>query len=96
MKKKLLVDVKIECDPPSFYWVKDQEDYAKRCEGWVKEFHEFIRDHRSQDPVFLNVERVYKEVCSFCKSEWEEDETGEPACCNAAVEEWKKLKATAA
>lgn len=30
-------------------------------------------------------------TCSHCGYGWEEDITGEPLCCNAAIEEWKQL-----
>ena len=33
-------------------------------------------------------------ICEFCKSGWEEDENGQPLCCNRAIEEWDKLHKT--
>lgn len=95
MKKNVLVDVKITCDPPSHVWRswKTLEQSALEMEDWVKEFQEFIRDHRSQDPVRLNVERVYEDQCSFCGYKWETDEHGEPLCCSKAQEEWKQQQA---
>jgi len=60
------------------------ERWAQNAERWVEEFTEFIRDHRSQDPVVLYVNRVYREECSHCGSEWEDP----PFCCNKAVEEY--------
>lgn len=92
MKKKILSDVVITCDPPRGYWRKTLEDQAEYYESWVKEFTAFMRDHRSQDPVYLNVERQYKDVCEFCENEWEVDGTGCPCCCNKAQEEWKKQR----
>jgi len=67
------------------------EGLAKYYEQWVKEFHEFIRDHCSQDPVSLSVERIYEDQCSFCGYKWENavDENGCPGCCNQAVREWE-------
>lgn len=93
MKQKVLVDVKITCDPPTYIIRRCQpiERQARYIESWVKEFHDFIRDHRSQDPVNLNIERVYKNQCSFCGSEWEEDENG-PVCCLKAQDEWDQNK----
>ncbi len=94
MKKKVLVDVKISCDPPRYVgtYCNTQEDYAKELESWVKEFHAFIRDHRSQDPVYLNVEREYQDQCSFCNREWETEEDGCPCCCQEAVNEFESNK----
>ena len=90
MKKKVLVDVKIICDEPRYLgrWYHTTEERIKALEGWVKEFHDFIRDHRSQDPVYLNIERVFKDRCGFCEREWEEDEKGLPVCCDRAIEEF--------
>jgi len=94
MKKKVLVDAKLICEPPDIrQWGKwDAERYASDLEKWVKDFHDFIRDHRSQDPVYLGVERQYEERCSYCQSQWEEDGNGCPVCCNEAVEEWERDK----
>lgn len=98
MKQKILVDVTVTCDPPSYInrWNRSIEQREKMMIEWVNEFHDFIRDHRSQDPVNLNVERVYQEQCSHCHNEWESgwdtDPEG-PACCSAAVAEWEASRA---
>ena len=94
MKQKVLIDLKVVCDPPYAVgrWTRTLEDKAKQLESWCIEFEEFIRDHRSQDPIGLNVEREYQEQCSHCGSEWEEDADG-PLCCAAAQEEWNADKA---
>ena len=96
MKKKMLVDVTISCDPPRIWGINrmDMEQVAKEYESWVKDFHEFIRDHRSQDPVDINVEREYQDVCSFCDYEWEEDENGCPCCCDEAIKEFEEAQNT--
>ena len=89
MKEKVLVDVRILCDPPGLVgsWSHTLEDKARRLEEWCREFEEFVRDHRSQDAVGLTVEREYQDQCSFCGREWEEDADG-PLCCREAQEEW--------
>lgn len=81
MKKKVLVDLSITCEPPSHIgrYAKTLEDKAKQLEDWCKDFEWFMRDHRSQDPVSLNVERQYEEQCSYCGSAWEVDEEGRVA-----------------
>ncbi len=89
MKKTILNDVKITCDNPvRHYYFQSMEQYAKSIESWVNDFHDFIRDHRSQDPVSLNVEREYLDVCEFCESTWEVDDSGCPVCCGKAQDEW--------
>ena len=98
MKQKVLIDVKITCDPPGYVarWHKTIEEQVKAIESWVKEFHDFIRDHRSQDPVSLDIERVYEDQCSFCGYRWELDENGDPACCQKAQDELDKNKVAVA
>lgn len=98
MKKKVLVDVTISCEPPriSYWWLgrrKTMEEIAKEYEHWVKDFHDIIRDHRSQDPVYLSVKRQYQDLCSYCESEWDVDDNGRPRCCGEAMEEWEKEQA---
>lgn len=90
MKQKVLVDVRVTCDPPCIRWCRTVEERAKALENWARDFHEFIRDHRSQDPVYLNVKRVYQYQCSHCGYEWEEDADG-PLCCNKAQDEWRSI-----
>ena len=91
MKTKVLVEVRLNCDPPSYIyrWNRTVEQQAKELESWVKDFHDFIRYHRSQDPVDLSVERIYEQQCSYCKNEWETDVNGMPECCNKAQEEFE-------
>jgi hypothetical protein len=81
MKTKVMTDVTLELDPPSFYY-RDAEHKARTLQ------EDFIRDHRSQDPVTVSVRRVYEDQCSFCHRTWEELDDGEPACCQAAQDEW--------
>jgi len=88
MKKKVLVNVNVDADlSRATYYVRDMEDYAKQIEGAVKEFHDFIRDHRSMDWVTLNVNREYENQCSHCGMIWEVDSDGVPVCCDDAVNE---------
>jgi hypothetical protein len=91
MKKRILVDIKLECDPPMYVgrWTRDPERRAREYEGWIREFTEFLRDHRSQDIVNLSVERIYENQCSYCNSIWETDKDGCPVCCEKAVNEWE-------
>jgi hypothetical protein len=88
-----LVDIKIVCDPPSdvVNWWRTQEDRERALEKWCREFNQFIRDHRSQDYVFLYTEKTYEKQCVFCERPWELDEDG-PTCCGIAQEEYDKRK----
>jgi len=90
MKKAVLIDLRIECAPPTGYYYYaglTLEKQAKRLEEWAKDFNDFIRDHRSQDKVSLSVERIFQDQCSFCGSEWEIDNDGVPMCCQDAIKE---------
>lgn len=91
MKTKVLVDVKLECEAPNYVgrYERTPERIARAIEDWIKEFTGFLRDHRSQDMIGLSVERIYEYRCSYCESEWEEDENGCPVCCDTAIEEWE-------
>lgn len=98
-KVNVLTDVKIECEPPHFYgWGRRTiEQRAQELESWAREFEAFVRDHRSQDPISLNVVKVFEDQCSHCHSEWETDDvTGEPMCCTAAVREWEAAQGATA
>ena len=66
-----------------------EERYAEDLKEAVKEFNDFVRDHRSQDIIDLNVEMVYERRCEYCNSNWE-DNLGDdaiPYCCQQATAE---------
>ena len=96
MKKRILTEVNVECEPSpavTRYTFKRAgesvlEAEARTLEAWARDFEEFVRDHRSQDPVTLTVHRKYEELCSFCGSDWESSlDDGVPICCQAALDE---------
>ena len=102
MKEKRLIDSQVVATFPSvkrMYWnwwekkeipkVTAEKQYAADLKSAVSEFHDFLRDHRSQDLVSLDVDEKYQDVCSFCGAEWETslDEAGIPICCAKAQEE---------
>ncbi len=65
--------IRLEIDPP--IWIDQlysgSEQWESKVRDWVKEFNEFIRDHRSQDDVVIEVIQDEKIVCSKCKESWE-------------------------
>ena len=95
-KVSVLVDVTVEIDPPSYLGYYDQERRARLMESWASELEDFIRDHRSQDPVSISVSRIVQDQCSHCHREWETFDDGEPCCCQKAQDEWKAAQETAA
>ena len=72
-KIKRLDDVRIVVEPPDYVgrWCRSIEERAKELVAWAREFEQWVRDHRSQDPVSLSVERIEPSVCSGCGAEWE-------------------------
>lgn len=92
-KLHLLVNVRVMCDVPYYVtrYITSPKHVEQRLEEWVSEINEFMRDHRSQDPVLLSIERQYQDQCSFCGYTWEEDAEG-PVCCEKAQTEWNEQK----
>ena len=85
-KSKILQDVRVIAEMKTYSW-RSPEQSARAAEDRCKEFNEFIRDHRSQDDIRLEVERIYKEVCSVCGTEWEPiTEAGRMICANCESE----------
>jgi hypothetical protein len=95
-RKHVLVDVIVTADLSGMCW----PNYPTNCtlEQWANylvtatgAFHDFLRDHRSQDMVRLQVERKYADLCSVCGKEWETDYEGDTKicanCCAELIEE---------
>ena len=78
-KKHVLVDAHVRVEFTR-YWnhYETPEKKAERLEESVKDFHDFIRDHRHQDITDLDVVREYEDQCSACDAVWEtyEDDDG--------------------
>lgn len=89
---KVLVDVEVEADLSGMVYGYNTslEDYANRLDKAATEFHDFLRDHRSQDMVCLTINRIRKDICSHCRNEWETDTDADGtwcASCGARVED---------
>jgi rubrerythrin len=82
MKKRIIDNWRVVVWPDFMLWTSNEKDKAERI---AKEIKRHVDDIKA---VELHYDDKY--VCSFCNSEWEEDETGCPLCCNAAVEEWDR------
>lgn len=94
-KVNIMVDVKVEIESPTipYYARHDLIKTEKYLKEWASDFHDFIRDHRSQDPVKIDVVRVMKDVCSDCKEEWEiYEEAGKIFCANCGAEVETEIK----
>ena len=77
---RVLHDVRVVAEMHQWWgaWQVSKEEHAKRLERAVKDFENFLRDHRSQDAISLTVEQDYRDECSVCRCEWElgSDENG--------------------
>lgn len=92
-KVKVLNEIKVIADiSRALSYSRDMEHYAKQAESLVREFNDFVRDHRSMDWAHLNVEREYEEQCSHCHGVLDTYANGEPACCDAAIDEFESTK----
>ena len=101
-KERRLVDVRVVATFPHVRmnrWVapdKRQEAYYEDLNCACREFHDFLRDHRSQDIVQLDTERDERDCCSSCGREWEPledaDHTIICAGCGAIIQDALKTQ----
>lgn len=62
------------------------EDYARELDRACREFHDFIKDHRSMDHVTMEVIRETEDQCTACGEKWEPDEyDGDTHCANCGA-----------
>lgn len=95
MLKDVLIDAHVEADlsgmiMSSYQYRNNPLLLAKDLERACKDFHNFLRDHRSQDMVQLSVIREHKDLCSVCHNEWEVDDfESKKSCahCGAEIED---------
>lgn len=88
IKRKVLTGVHIECEPPSSVgqWCSSIERKAQELESWARDVKDFIRDHRSMDPIDLAVVREYSDLCAQCENEWEPvEEDGTTYCAHCGI-----------
>jgi transposase len=92
-KIKKLRDIHITLDPPQLWCGWGHPAYEKTLNSWARELEEFIRDHRSQDQISINIIRETYDTCSVCGREWEvyNEDDGSIVCsnCGAIIEEAK-------
>ena len=87
--KNVLVDVRLTAEAPRHVerYCRTPQERGAALRAWVREFEDFIRDHRSQDAVLLDVEEERKDLCSLCGKEWETmEEEGKTLCANCGAE----------
>jgi hypothetical protein len=87
--RNVLVDVRLTAEAPRHVerYCRTPQERGTALRAWVREFEDFIRDHRSQDAVLLDVEEERKDLCSACGEEWETmEEDGKTICANCGTE----------
>ena len=83
-KVKLLVRENFRIEVYPDLWIRKTDDAKiEYCNLIKREIHRHID---GVDGALVQWDT--KEICEFCKSEWEVDETGEPVCCTKAQDEW--------
>lgn len=78
-KVRVMTDCHIRIEPRGInvyrFQVTPERTYAmvlsEKYEEWAKDFHSFLRDHRSQDVQSIDVVPEYQDQCSACGAEWE-------------------------
>ena len=91
-KKMMKTNWRVVIEPDDrFAWRHwDESDYRQACEKVLAQVKRHV-DNSEDASVKFDTE----ELCEFCKSEWETEESGEPLCCGKAVDEWKAAQAQA-
>ena len=56
-------------------------EMADILRGKIADFESFLRDHRSQDLIRLDIVPIKETVCSECGGVWEEWTDAEGTCC---------------
>ena len=81
---KTITDIKLTAEAPSWVYrtfkrtkLEALLELEENLKSWARDFQNFLRDHRSQDAILLDIEREIKEVCSACGEEWEGADTDE-------------------
>ena len=72
--KKVVVikDVRVECEFGLDWYDRQSEEHRiKALQREIDSFHNFVKDHRSQDHITLNMVKDYEDQCSVCGALWE-------------------------
>jgi len=85
MKKRIYYDYRLTVWPGA--WFSRIPGDKSDCEDILEQIQRHVNGIKQ-----VNIEFTTKDICEFCKSKWEQDENGQPVCCNKAVEEWDRLK----
>jgi hypothetical protein len=64
-----------------------EKDYQRRCDDIVDQIKRHVDEVGD-----VSVDFDTESVCSHCGREWEEDENGEPVCCDSAIAEHNQSK----
>ena len=90
-KKQIIIAVEVRIDVPIYWRTLDENlEASKRAIREAEDMCKEIKRHVNggERPY---VHREIRDICTFCRREWEEEDDGCPLCCDMAVEEWKKV-----
>lgn len=101
IKRNVVLSVWVRAEFPMPRWERERlmdgvwvrlspDENGKLLEAKCREFVEFLRDHRSQDRIELEVVRERADLCSACGRTWEPSvEDGVTGCagCGAILVE---------
>jgi len=89
MKQIIKKNIRVEVEPGvKLYRYNTDEEQIRDCEEMVSQIKRHV-----DNALYVSVEWDTLEVCSFCGYDWDTDkETGEPFCCQKAIEEWQNTK----
>jgi len=82
-KVRRMVDVEVMADlSATSRHAQSVEQSARWLRDRARAFNDFIKDHRSQDDIRLDVREIWQDLCSGCGREWElmTDEQGDECC----------------
>ena len=83
-----LVDFKLEADvPQSAYRFRTAVTVEQRlaiARDWLSELKDFLNQHKDHPGLDMEIQPIYKDVCSHCEREWEvvEEFGGQSFCAN--------------
>ena len=92
MKKKTIYKgLRVEMELPEFpFWVNTNSEKERYLTKWIKDFYDFLRDHRSQDLIRLSIMKQYEDICSKCGREFELDDFEKYLGCKWCGEELER------
>lgn len=87
-----MIDMNVTIDlPVRVYWERyGSPEYWKKLEKEleyeIRDFQDFIHDHRSRDSYGMQINKIYAMHCKFCGYEYPDGYNGLVDCCGEALD----------